>query len=409
MTVGDAPLARVVRREWIVYGAVVGALLVVVGVVFGVIVSSGEAAHAHLSTARTALPTVPSSALPAATTAGWATTDSLAIGQPVSGGTVITYDRHSVTGRNVLTGAAVWTYTRTDSRLCNVAVVEGKAVALYAHGSDCDEVDAFDAGTGRRSWERTLDQDGHPVNGTPTVIATSDTVLVYTADVAYAILLSSDPCSAKAEYACGQSRWDYPADTGCRIESMVAGSSGVLIAQACGSEQRLLLHDRDKAYKDADNKVVAVLWSTTGPARFTPLAADGVVLATTTAGQAIRYDPTTGKVLATLAIAGVGPTVATKVGLAGSTTLLWSAGQCVALSSAGQVRWTISTPALPDLDVTGDLLVGVTRGVAVLDADSGAVASTSTADADLSGSRLVRVGAGFLAAKPGGAGVAAYR
>ena len=71
-------------------------------------------------------------------------------------------------GRNARTGATTWSYTRTDRTVCTAAQLDGTTIAIYAVHGNCDEVTALDSGTGRRTWTRTLDKDGMPLNGRPT-------------------------------------------------------------------------------------------------------------------------------------------------------------------------------------------------------------------------------------------------
>ena len=72
----------------------------------------------------------------------WHTADAAAIGTPVRGGTIVTYDAHTVRGRDLLTGVPTWSYTRTDRTVCTAIQVEQVTVAVYALGGDCDELTA---------------------------------------------------------------------------------------------------------------------------------------------------------------------------------------------------------------------------------------------------------------------------
>src|SRR6202000_1008213 len=92
-----------------------------------------------------------------------------AIGTPYLNGVVVTYSQHTVTGRNALTGAALWSYTRTDRDVCEVAQLEGHTLAIYAKGPNCDQVTSLQTANGQRvpdntsgSGERTLTDNGHP-------------------------------------------------------------------------------------------------------------------------------------------------------------------------------------------------------------------------------------------------------
>jgi PQQ-like domain len=393
-------LSRVRKTRRIYYPAI-AVVVAAAAVLFGVVVANGEAANAHLSTARVAAPSPANAPLAIALKSAWTSTDTTALGQPVNGGTVVTFNQHTVSGRNVKTGAVTWKYTRTDSRVCNVAVEQGKAVAFYNHDGNCDEVDAFSATTGQRAWERTLDQDGQPVNGNIGVATTSDTVIAYTADVIYALEATTGPCTQGGP-GCGLSRWNYPADKGCRIDHVVAGTTGALVSETCGNQYRVLLHDPYKQYTDSANTKVAVNWSHTGASAVMPLAADSLVLVATRVGQATNYDATKGTSISVLSVPGVSPqTVSTQVST-GTATLLWTAGQLVALDSAnGRQQWTTATTALPDVDPDGRLYAPTPTGIVSLDPTLGTLAAKVDVGRNLSGARLERVGAGVIVALNG--------
>src|SRR5882762_8098377 len=158
------------QRRW--YFAAIAVVVAAAVAVALVVWSSGEITHVHLHTAKSAAPSVPLNTPPAAPSAKWQSTDATAIGAPLFGGTVVTYSEHTVTGRNALTGVADWTYTRSDRTVCQAAQVQGKTIAIYANGGDCDEVSTFETGTGQRAWTRTLDENGLTVSGRPPIIAT---------------------------------------------------------------------------------------------------------------------------------------------------------------------------------------------------------------------------------------------
>jgi hypothetical protein len=221
--------ARMARqRRW--YAASVVVLIVLVGVAVHVVISRGEISHAHLHSAAVAAPS-PSSSTPSDNLSlAWRSTDRTAIGQPAFGGTVITYDAHTVTGRNWRTGTAVWTYTRTDMTLCQVIQENGQTIALYDHNGNCDELSSFATGTGERSWYRTLDSNTNAINGRPGVAVNADTLLLSTPTLVQAI----DPGG-------GLDRWDFVEPSGCVTTGTALGSSGVLIAQHCADGNHLLL------------------------------------------------------------------------------------------------------------------------------------------------------------------------
>src|SRR5262249_14678039 len=144
-------------RIWYIAGVV--AAIAITVVLVAVAYSRGEISHAHLQTVPSGPPSIPVQPASGTLTRSWSSTDSTAIGTPISGGTVITYDDHTVRGRNARTGAQTWSYTRTDRTVCTAMQDDDTTLAVYELHGNCDEVTALDSGTGARKWTRTLDKD----------------------------------------------------------------------------------------------------------------------------------------------------------------------------------------------------------------------------------------------------------
>jgi outer membrane protein assembly factor BamB len=390
-------MRRLRRRYFIAIGAVVA----VVGVVVGLVWSNSEIVHAHLHTAAAAAPSV--SAGPTATrpTQTWHSSDATAIGQPLIGGTVVTYSAHTVTGRNARTGAAVWTYTRTDRDVCQVAQIENKAIAIYMNNGDCNEVTTLDSGTGKRQWERTLDEDGMTVEGRPTFLAVSDTLFVSSDSFIYAI----DP-------VLGYDRWSFKYPAGCRSGGFTAGASGVLISEKCSDGTYLALRDR---YQSTDDQHTRITWRI--KTNTVPMAAESFLGALNpSTGQMINYSPSNGKVMSRLTLTGyrTGVTSPLEELPTANAVLVRLAGQVWAIDADGQtIQWTASLSRLPT--VTSDtvaagalpplsnstVLVALSRGVQSLDGSTGAGKTTYTLDpAPQPGSDVYPLGTGFLVAGP---------
>ncbi|MBV9592463.1 MAG: PQQ-binding-like beta-propeller repeat protein, partial [Actinobacteria bacterium] len=175
------------RRQLRWYFAVVAVVVIALVAFAVVILRRGEAAHAHLHVAAVPAAALPSGA-PAATQAlAWRSDDTTAIGEPYYKGTVVTYDQHTVSGRNAATGARLWWYTRTDVSVCSVAEQDGKTIALFDHNGNCDEMTTLDTRTGQRVWYRTLDSNARPTNGRPLVAINQYTILLTTAEQVHAI------------------------------------------------------------------------------------------------------------------------------------------------------------------------------------------------------------------------------
>lgn len=390
------------RRQRIWYVAVIAALAVAAVVVAVVVWFSGEITHVHLHTAKSAPPSVPAGTPPAAPAARWQSPDRTAIGAPFTGGTVITYSAHTVTGRNALTGTAVWTYSRSDRTVCEVAQVQGKTVAVYANGGNCDEVSAFDSGTGKRAWVRTLDENGLTVDGHPAITATADTLYVWAPDFVYAI----DPASAI-------DRWTFPAGDGCRLTAVVPGSAGVLMSEHCADGDQLLLRDKFAGIDDkqqSDDKKNQVLWRQKNISTV-PASADTVVSAIDpTTRQLVTYDSANGKQLAQVTL-NPAPTAATPIlrTVDGQYELIWINGTAYALDSSGTQAWTATASTLPTVSSAdgtavvpelggASVLVPTTSGVADLDGASGRVATQYPVPPPAPDSRVYALGSGLLVA-----------
>ncbi len=124
-----------------------GVLVVIIAAVVSwvaVVMSHSEIAHAHLHSATAPAPSIASAPPSATQQLAWSNGDRLALGEPFWSGTVVTFAGHTVTGRNARTGAATWTYTRTDMPICEVAETQGQTIALFNREGNCDEIDAFD-------------------------------------------------------------------------------------------------------------------------------------------------------------------------------------------------------------------------------------------------------------------------
>jgi outer membrane protein assembly factor BamB len=385
------------RRWWLWYAvALVGVgVLVVAGLALAWF--TGEAAHAHLHTAAQPAPALARSALPARLSVGWTSTDVTAIGEPLFSGTVITYSAHTVSGRDARTGAVTWSYTRTNATVCQVAQEQGKTLALFAPSGSCDELSAFDTGTGARVWQRTLDENMTPVTGDPAVIVLPDTFLVWTPQVIYAIAVSSATCKPEAGSDCGYDHFSYVAQDGCQIRHVTPGALGVLISQHCSTGDSLLLRDR---YQSSDDTHDRIRWTVQDTAAV-PVAADYFVAAVDpTTHRLTVYNRSTGKVQSSVTL-NPPPTL---TGPVSQTTV--AAGELVQIGrtcyafeiGAVTVRWAVATAVLPTADRDSEriLYAPAAGGVDVLSTRTGQVTRTIPGPATTGARSLVRMGSGFL-------------
>lgn len=422
LTGSQAALARYnasMRRGRIVYYAVLAVALAALSVWAGITLSSGEAAHATLHTHTPAPPSIGVRTPSTSQQQVWQSADRIAIGNPQSGGTIVTYSTHSVGGRDARTGARTWSYTRTDRDVCTAAQTSGVTVAIYANHGNCDELTALDSGTGRRLWTRTLDIDGMPINGSPSFQVGPTTLLVASHSVVYAIATDS-----------GYDRWTYQR-FGCRIGHVVLGSAGALISQDCSAQvhcagakfcargPQLLLRDGMQGRADGKPNADQILWNQVGDTGV-PVSADDVVSAIAPSGtDLVLYATDHGTHTGSVPLApGSAPSGATTAIAAGSTELIWLSGHTYAVSpGASAALWHTVTRSPPTIASVGDtgtpslagarITVPTKSGIAILDGTDGKVAQRFAVPVPPAGSLVYSLGTGFLVAGP--TGVAAYR
>jgi len=390
--------------------------------------SRGEAAHASLHTF--APPPRPLGVSTPSETQRevWRTSDHLALGTPHFSGTIITYSEHTVGGRNARTGAQTWSYTRTDRTVCTTAQMtdtasaRGYTVAVYEHKGNCDQLSAFDSGTGRRLWTRTLDMDAMPLDGHPMYQVTSDTLLLASPSVIYAI-------------------YPYSGVNRCigvqhirRVWDVVLGDAGALISQDCSAQvncsnekfcargpQLTLRNGIDGVDDDAeDQNHDKIIWNLRGNTDIPVSADNGLVSAVDPGGTSLHaYAPGNGKETGSLALAPatseLGPVTAISTG---GGELVWLAGQLYAFGTdVTQPLWqsaSIAPPTVrsttrettPPLD-TARITVPVDGGVGILNGSDGQLAQQFAVGTTGADSLVYSLGTGFLVAGP--AGVVTYQ
>lgn len=390
------------RGQWAGWLSVVGVVVLALGVVVAVVYQHGEYRHVRYRTAAPPAAGVVSGAVASDLHVSWRSGDRTAAGDPVHGGTVVTFSAHSVNGRSARTGQVLWFYARTDRDVCGVVVRQNQAVALFGRAGKCDEMNALDAGTGRRVWQRTLDDNGRPIDARPALYSTDDTVFVVTGPVVYAIAVTADPCVSQTGQGCGLARWSYQPSAGCDVTSLAAGEAGALIAEHCRGSDRLVLRD---GYTNSDDKNSRVLWTKQGPPAIA-VEADSFVGAYEPASRRLGvYDPKTGARRRTVRLPGA-PSGANRadVGFTHTpdATLLLRVGSVgYAVGPDGTaVRWSTRAGTLPrPLAGTNSPLFTASDGrVSELDGRTGRTLRTyRLGDVDGSVLGVERLGRGFLA------------
>lgn len=408
--------ARRLHRARVLYGSIVGVVVLVV--LLGVLIAwnRGEISHATLHT----IAPVPSNLALAEPSAdpqpAWRTSDQLAFGTPLYGGTVVTYSQHTVGGRDARTGRRTWSYTRSDRTVCVAAQTTSTTIAVFKLHGNCDEVAAFDSDSGRRRWARTLDKDARPLDGPVTFQLTSTEFMLTGRSVIYAL----DP-------ATGVYGWNY-FRYGCQIQRAVLGSAGALISQTCGDAvnckgikfcapgPQLLLRDASAGVADNGDNRDQIKWLRRGDSTV-PVSADSIISTLQPGGRTlIVLDAKAGRPQRQVDLGGPGATDTTTVGLA-NAELIWRDGRTYAVdNTSDKPAWTARTAA-PPTAVTGsgepgpglaDARITATAGgdVLTLSGTDGTVRKRFGLGAP-AGATAYPMGTGFLVGGPSGA--TAYR
>lgn len=324
----------------------------------------------------------------------WHSNDRPAGGDPYADGVVVSFDPHTVNGRDAVTGAVRWHYTRSDETICSVVQQDSSTIAIYRRKGNCDEVTGFVTATGVAKWYRTLMDDGN------TAVASTSNV----------VLTVADHSVHAFDNAGGLDRWNWDTPDGCTANRALAGSLGVLISLTCGATHQLVLHD---LFKDKDG----IKWTITTTA-MVPVAASAFVGALDPATGALHSytgdhgaDSVTGTLPGTAAAAAALPRAASTVDGLDSTgqtaEYLWL-GKLFALSHTGKVSWSAAASSPPWL--VGNAFVAVSDGtdqVVLHRMTGGAVQLTSTlTPAFAADQRPYPVGSGLLLA---GSQVSLYR
>jgi outer membrane protein assembly factor BamB len=153
----------------------------------------------------------------------------------VESGRVVVADEHGVRALDPLTGDEAWHYTRSNARLCDVAVVSGVAVAVFRTEHRCDEAVALDADTGVRAWTRNVSFGGD------VVLESTDSIVLAVAERS---LVTLDPNNNNI-------RWRYRAPERCRLLDAEAGTAGVVLLQRCAGSPAVQLRLLDGFQGDA--------------------------------------------------------------------------------------------------------------------------------------------------------------
>jgi hypothetical protein len=315
----------------------------------------------------------PAHAVPAALRQLW-TARSAATVQPIAvGGTVVTGDGRLVEGRDPVTGAVRWSYSR-DSDLCGVSWVYRFAVAVYRDDRGCGQASTIDAATGRRGPARSSYADRRvelSSDGT-TVLSAGDTRLeLWRSDMVR--MLSYGEIDARVKPS------SKGLHTGCRLTSAAASSSAVSVFEACGRQADLRLkllrpskEEDEPEQRDVpepgigvDSGARVLTLAETKTAIYLPAPqprVDVVDESGTTVGSTLLPKP---------------PSPSSALTRPGNLVTWWTGDRVMVFDAANLTyRYSIgpagaSVPVGPATMMAGKLLVPVTDGIAVCDPVTG--------------------------------------
>ena len=223
-----ARLHRPPLRVW-VWAAATVALVVVATLLW----RGSDAAATESTTAEPA--GVPVGAPAAAVSQEWSATGDPMPEDVVESGRVLIGSEHGVRALDPRTGEESWHYTRSNARLCDVAVTDGVAVAVFRTEDRCDEAVALDADTGVRAWTRNVSFGGD------VVLDSTSSIVLATAERS---LVTLDPNNNNI-------RWRYEPPERCRILGADAGDAGVALLQRCSGSPAVQLRMLDGFTGDA--------------------------------------------------------------------------------------------------------------------------------------------------------------
>ncbi|MBU9764083.1 PQQ-binding-like beta-propeller repeat protein [Mycobacterium sp. TNTM28] len=318
----------------------------------------------------------PAREVPAALQQLWAADSPKTTAPVLAGGSVVTGEGSTVSGRDPVSGAVLWSYAR-DLELCGVTSVYQYAVAVYPDIRGCGQVSTVDGKTGRRGPARTAYAD-------PEVRLSSDGTTVLSAGDSRLELWRSDMVRMLSYGALdARIKPDVPASPVCRQLSAAASSSAVSVLEACPKSKfvRLtLLRPADD--EDTPEVRYVELQDITDESGAQVIAVSGTTTAVylPTPRPVLNVIDETGKTLASLPLAAP-PAPQSTTSRAGDLITWWTGDSVLVFSTTGanglEYKYTVSpsgphAPVGPATVMAGQLLVPVSDGYDVFDQRTGA-------------------------------------
>lgn len=314
----------------------------------------------------------PATRVPAALTPLWSAPSAKTTMPLVVAGALVTADGNGVTGRDPATGTELWSYTR-DLELCGATSVYQYAVAVYPDSRGCGQVSTIDASTGKRGPARTgyADPEVRLSSDGSTVLAAGDSRLeLWRSDMVRMLGWGTVDARVKP---------DVPQSPLCRLVSAAASSAAVSVLESCPeqTEMRLTLlrvsdeedvpevkyEQQPGVSADADARVIAVSDTTTAVYLPTPKPVVNIVDDTGTVTASTLLDRA--------------PDEAATMSRAGDLITWWTGDSVLVFEASGlRYKYTVApapggAPIGPGTMMAGDLLIPVTDGYDVFNAETG--------------------------------------
>jgi hypothetical protein len=367
---------------------VIASLILVVAVVGGVLVWVGSESRATISQTALPGPALPPApdAVPGSLTELWQA-PSGAAPVPVAEGTdVVTADGGEVLGRDPLTGAVRWRYSR-DLQLCTMSAAWSDALAVYRKDgvddqSGCSEVVSLDADTGHRVAQRTgsaelgtrLVTDGSYVTAWgPTLLNTWREDLVETAEYGQVPALVNPGKQPR---------------TGCTYGSIAAASSRVGVIERCPGDPGDRLTVFRAVPKEFDTPEVSFSQILPGySAKLVAMSGDYAAVAMPDQHLLVLYGPDGNQVAAyplslpaaDLAHDPAGGVMDTSI--AASNVYWFTGSELIAMARDNLTPlWTLPSALGPGVVFDHQLVVPIPGGLAVLNERDGSTIRTIAVD-----------------------------
>jgi hypothetical protein len=380
------------------------------------VVTAGFVVHLRSDARATSLTTGPDTPAPAAMTTAprtlgevWSlTTDAgfPAVASPY--GTVVTADGHAVVGHDARTGEVRWTYARSNLALCALGSGDTRPDTLtasgavrgiltgYSKGDTCSEITLLNPITGARTDQRTgfTATDSTLVFGGPYGGFVSDDLIeLWRYDLVRTIQYGDQPQPTKPNTK----------HLGCRFDDLAVTTQQFATIEYCpdsdaGPDARLVVNFADpnaapdgksKGWDALNHDPRATVDLHTTAARVLSLTSDKVAVLVATpepavvvydaAGAELSRDPvpvTADDITASLAADRVTPVTVTS-----EARYLRVGSHLIAVRTDDlSVAWTMAGVRGTGAPVGNTLLVPVDAGLAVVDADDGAIDRTVPVD-----------------------------